>query len=104
MVITIEEAREQCEVIGTSQDSRLLRCIKAAEAFASQYMNRPLEPWEEADSDSSEEPMPDDVRLGILMYVATYYGQRESIIVGTIVAQNPAANIIFDLYRREMGA
>lgn len=105
-VVTIEEAREQCEVIGTAHDSRLERMIAAAEAYVENYLNRSLDPWtEEISSESSSETaVPEDVKHAILLYVDWFFNQRGAFIQGTIVAPNPAADALLALHRKELGA
>jgi len=100
-VVTLEEAREQCEVIGTAHDAKLERMIHAAEAYAEQYLNRPLEPWDSADSESE---VPPDVKHAILLYVGWFFNERDAVITGTIVSPNPAAEALLAPHRKRLGA
>lgn len=106
-VVTLEEAKEQCEVIGTAHDTKLARLIAAAEAHVEQYLNRTLEPWVDLDSEedpSSDDPVPEDVKHAILLYVEWFFNQRGAFIQGAIVAPNPAAEALLAPHRRELGA
>lgn len=102
-VVTLEEAREQCEVIGTAHDAKLQRMIDAAEAYVANYLNRSLEPWED-DETSSETAVPEDVKHAILLYVDWFFNQRGAFVEGKAVAPNPAAEALLALHRKELGA
>lgn len=104
--VTVEQAREHLEVIGTDQDAKIQRYIDAAEAYAAQYMGRDLQPWESPDSNSSSsvaaEP-PEDVRVAILMLVADLFENRTVGITGTTYAKNPAAENLMHFHRKGLG-
>ncbi|MDP2141285.1 MAG: head-tail connector protein [Gammaproteobacteria bacterium] len=101
-ITTLESARRQLNVIGTSQDADIQDCIDSAEAYAEQFMNRPLVPWV-SDSESSEDVVPADVRRAILLLVGDYFNLREASIVGTIFVANPAAENILHFHRKGLG-
>lgn len=102
-VVTLEEAREQCEVIGTAHDAKLQRMIDAAEAYVANYLNRSLDPWED-DETSSETAVPEDVKHAILLYVGWFFNERDAVITGTIVSPNPAAEALLAPHRKRLGA
>lgn len=106
-VVTLEEAKEQCEVIGTAHDAKLTRMIAAAEAYVEQYLNRTLDPWVDLDSEedpSSDDPVPEDVKHAILLYVEWFFNQRGAFVEGKAVAPNPAAEALLAFHRKEQGA
>lgn len=104
--VTVAQAREHLEVIGTDQDAKIQRFIDAAEGYAQQYMGRPLQPWESPDSNSSSSVAvapPEDVRVAILMLVADYFENRTVGVTGTIYSENPAAEKMLHFHRKGLG-
>lgn len=105
-VITIEEAREHLEVIGTDQDAKIMSYLAAAEAHAEQFLGRPLVPWSEEESSESSSTgngPPADVIQAIKLFLGDYYNLREAGITGTIFTANPAAENLLHFHRRGLG-
>ncbi|WP_375591597.1 head-tail connector protein [Chitiniphilus eburneus] len=103
-VVDIDLARQHLNVIGTDQDEIIQQCLDAAEGYASDYMNRPLEPWVPPDSSSgSEPPLPKSVVQAVLLLMADFYENREAQVVGVAIAENTAAHRLLHFHRRCLG-
>jgi hypothetical protein len=100
-IVSIELARSHLEVIGTSQDAKIQQYLSAAEAYAEQYMNRPLQPWE-ITSQSSEVPVPPDVVQAILLILADFFENREAG-GSQPYNRNPAAEALMHFHRKGLG-
>lgn len=72
----------------------------AAVSHASQYIDRPI-PW--ADESGELVPVPPDVKAAILLIIGDLYENREGLIVGTIVATNPAVQNLLHFHRVGLG-
>lgn len=100
-LVTLVEAKEHMNVIGSAQDDYVQQCIDAAESHVEQYLNRSLTTWED-DETTSDNNVPPDVRQAIMMLAADYFNNREAAIVGSI-HDNPAVDRILTLHRIGMG-
>ena len=74
--------------------------ISAAVSHASQYIDRPI-PW--TDKAGELVPVPPDVKAAILLIIGDLYENREGLIVGTIVATNPAVQNLLHFHRVGLG-
>lgn len=72
----------------------------AAVSHASQYIDRPI-PW--TDKAGELVPVPPDVKAAILLIIGDLYENREGLIVGTIVATNPAVQNLLHFHRVGLG-
>lgn len=99
-VITLDQAKHQLRLCGNEEDQHLSLLIEAAVEHASQYIDRPI-PW--LNSDGLEVPVPADLKLGILLILSDLYENREGLIVGTIVAKNPAVQNLLHFHRVGLG-
>jgi len=105
MVVSLELAREHCNITDEVSDALLQLYVNAAEARVAAYLNRPL-----ADLSNATPPRVDDpeafaaaIQLGILLYTADPVAQRETIVVGTITSSLPTAESILYPYRIGLG-
>lgn len=112
--VTLDQAKAHLLVIHDSDDTLIQQNIDAAEAYAANYMNRPViedNPhctWlrnQPVPVTSSEplDPVPKSVVQAILLLVGDYYENRTASIVGTIVSPNPAAENLLWFHRIGMG-
>lgn len=99
-VITLDQAKHQLRLCGSEEDQHLSLLIEAAVEHASQFIDRPI-PW--LNSDGEEVPVPSDLKLGILLILSDLYENREGLIVGTIVAKNPAVQNLLHFHRVGLG-
>lgn len=87
----------------TEEDALLTGYLEAGKRAASNYLNRPLI-WNESEA-LPEEPTDtinaeEDIELAVLMMAGHWYANRESVVIGTIVAQVPFAfTFLLDPYR-----
>lgn len=84
----------------TENDSDLELKLAAAVDHASEYLGRPI-PWMGADS--SEVSVPASVRAAILLIAADLHENREAVVTGTIVADNPTVHRLLHFYRVGLG-
>ena len=69
-------------------------------SHASQYIDRPI-PW--TDKAGELVPVPPDVKAAILLIIGDLYENREGLIVGAIVATNPAVQNLLHFHRVGLG-
>lgn len=82
------------------ENQHLELLIGAATSHASQYLGRPI-PW--LDEDGEPVPVPDDVKMAILMLVSDLYENREAQIVGVSVTENRAVQDLLHFHRVGFG-
>ena len=107
--VSLADAKKHLEVIHGSDDALIQSCIEAAEDYAANYMNRagitddqvwkgnPEEPA------SSDEVVPESVKIAILFLTTDYFEQRGQTVVGSINSQLPAAENMLHFYRIGLG-
>lgn len=106
--VTLEEAKSFLNVYYAEKDAEIQLMIDAAERHVLNWLNR--DDWTDlletldspVDSPLGEGLFP-DVKLGVLMYVADFWQNREVTITGTTVAENPRASAVLHLYRKQLG-
>ena len=79
-------------------DELIYQCIEDAEAYASQFMERPLEPWDE-----SNDCAPPDVRRAIKMLIGEYYEQRTQGVTGAAYTKLPHVEALLHFHRKNLG-
>lgn len=99
-IVTLEEVKQHLRVSFDDDDAIIAAYISAAEKHVEAYLNRPLQPWN-ADDDAI--PVPDDVRIAILLEVGGLYENRESVSQNANYFLNPAFTRLLCLYRQDMG-
>lgn len=102
MLITLDEVKLHLRLDlneDSELDPQLQAMLDAAIDHASQYLNRPI-PWAD---DTSSDIFPASVRAAILLIVGDLHENREGLIVGTIVARNPAVDRLLHFYRLGLG-
>lgn len=100
MILDLDEAKAHLHMTHDEDDDQIVQCILAAEAYAAQFMERELEPW---DADDTNAVVPDDVRQAIKMLVGEYYESRTQGVVGTIYAKLPHVESILHFHRKNLG-
>jgi len=100
MIIGLDEAKRHLHMTHDLDDETIVECILAAEAYAEQFMERALVPWDEEDTNSMP---PDDVRQAIKMLMAEYYEQRTKGVVGTIYTKLPHVDDMLHFHRKNLG-
>lgn len=105
MIVSLTETKSFLRVDHDDEDADLLLIIAAAEDAVGQHLNRSLTSWGEHGSPvgSPSIGVPEAVRQAIKMIVGDIYRNRESNIVGTIVAINPTVQLLLGPYRVCMG-
>lgn len=107
MYVTLERAKQHCNVEIDDDNDKLALYIDAAEAHVQKFLGQDLSNYL---VDNTGDSVPDlDRRLnpaveaGILMYVADLYENRQVTVTGTIVAENPMASNILHFWRVNLG-
>ncbi|MFK4075208.1 head-tail connector protein [Ectopseudomonas khazarica] len=97
---TLAELKTHLRIRHGLDDSDLQMKLDAAVDTASQFINRPI-PW--TDESGTEVPVPNSVRLAILIIAAELYANREESVVGTIYSKIPKAENMLHFYRVGLG-
>jgi len=103
---TIEQVRkhlrldEDIEDAGADTNTDLQLLLDAAVDHASQILNRPI-PWKDAQGNDVD--VPASVVQAILLLIGDFYENREAVITGTIVAENPTVMRLLHFYRKGLG-
>lgn len=90
-MITLEEAKAQCEIEPeeTAHDAKLETFLGAAERWAVNFCDlESMDDFAESEGDGVS-TIPPDVKVAILMATAHFFENRESVNVGNIVTQVP---------------
>lgn len=106
--VTLEEAKSFINVYYTEKDVEIQLLIDAAETHVLNWLNR--DDWDglmdaadsPVDSPASEILNP-AIKLGVLIYVADFWQNREISLTGTTIANNPMAERVLHLYRQQLG-
>lgn len=98
-VVSLELAKLHLRVSGNSEDVLIKHYIEGATSYILNYTNRKTLPG----SDESPANIPKDIQDAALLLVADSYENREAKILGTIVAENPAAHAKLHFYRINIG-
>ena len=84
-LVTLEQAKEQCEVIGTDHDTRLTRFIRAASSAVLNYLGDGADTfldssgWVDPEPDSSGiSIVPAEVQQATLLLVEEFFAHRGS--------------------------
>ena len=93
MYITVESAKKHLNLDADfHDDDKLIEMyIQAAERVVSQHINRPLSKL----CERNDGILPEQVQIGILMLVGSFYNSRESTSYASITA-NPVYNYILN--------
>lgn len=98
VVVDLATAKAHLRVDHSDEDSLITGYIEAAEAHASEYMGRPLDPWNE-----DEDPAPATVKQAILLAVGDFYENREAANQEKAYEVNPAFRSLLNWHRLGMG-
>lgn len=100
--VTLEQAKTQLRLCQRDEEENqhLDLLIRAATSHASQYLDRPI-PW--SDSSGDPVPVPPDVQAAILLIISDLYENREGVVVGTIVTENPTVQNLLHFHRVGLG-
>jgi uncharacterized phage protein (predicted DNA packaging) len=90
MLVTLAEAKLHLRVNQSSEDSLIEMYIEAAGDMIEKYLNQPA-------------PAVPAVRAAALLMVAGLYENREDVITGTIVEDNPTVVRLLYPYRECIG-
>jgi Phage gp6-like head-tail connector protein len=101
MYVTLALARAHCNAEADVPDSLLSLYIESAERSCEKYVGQPLEDLEETEGDP--ETIPAEIRHAILLYVGTAVLSRETVVIGTIFSELPAASRLLQPYRVDLG-
>ena len=96
----LEDLKRHLRIRHNLDDSDLEEKLAAAIDHASQFINRPI-PW--VDEEGEPVPVPNSVRLAILIIAAELYANREESVVGTIYSKIPKAENMLHFYRVGLG-
>ncbi|SMH29674.1 head-tail connector protein [Azospirillum agricola] len=96
-VVTLDEAKAHLRVDGDADDADITLKLSAAEGAVAQHLDRPL-PWQ--DGEGAEVPVPDPVKLAILLVLGDLYANREAAIIGATHVKNSTVAWLLDPYRR----
>lgn len=80
-------------------DAELEAMLAAAIDYVSNYLGRPV-PWKDS---QGEDVFPPSVRAAILLLVGDLHENREAVVTGTIVADNPTVHRLLHFYRVGLG-
>lgn len=92
MIPTIEEVRSYLRD-DESSDEALQLLLDASVSHVKNIIDGDL-----------PDPIPKDISVAILITCGGFHSTRESIITGTIVAQNPAVMHLLSMHRKGIGA
>lgn len=97
-VVTLQTAKAHLRVDFSDDDALITSYIDAAEAHASDYLNRALTPW-----DATGNPVPQSVVQAILLAVGDFYENREAASQEAAYNTNPAFQRLLNFHRLDMG-
>lgn len=97
---TVADLKTHLRIRHGLDDADLQMKLDAAIDTASKFINRPI-PW--MDEEGAEVPVPNSVRLAILIIAAELYANREESVVGTIYSKIPKAENMLHFYRVGLG-
>lgn len=101
-MIELNELKHQCRIDADDDhdDQYLLMLKRAAQQYITKYLNRSVR-WERSTStgDENEIPMYDDIKLVVLMLVAGWYENRESISDNAMRKVPMTVDLILGQYR-----
>jgi hypothetical protein len=97
-MITLEQAKAHLRVDHDHEDALIYEYIDAATAHAEDFCKRPFSGTDEAGTPIT---MPAPVRCAVLLIVGDLYANREALVVGTIVADNPMVQRLLWPYRMQ---
>lgn len=100
MILTLAEAQAQVSVTHSHDDGLLEDAIAAAHDHIEKYIGRPV-PWTNADGEP--QPVPASIKQAAKLLVGDFYNNREALIIGTIVADNPAVERLLHFHRIGLG-
>ncbi|MDR2173656.1 MAG: head-tail connector protein [Burkholderiales bacterium] len=103
-MLCLAEVKAHLRVDHNDEDSYINGLIAAAVSHGQRYTGctfyKDAETLQEA-NDRSGVVLDDDLRHGLYLLVGHWYNVRETVIIGTIVANAPlATSAILDMYRR----
>jgi hypothetical protein len=98
IAVTLAEAKKQLRVTHTDEDDAITQMIDAAEGWVRNYLNQPIP----GASNSPPDPAPADIKRAILMVVAGFYENRESM-GNEQVYHNPAVENLLHFHRIGIG-
>jgi hypothetical protein len=96
----VDDLKRHLRIRHNLDDADLKEKLGAAVDTASRFINRPI-PWE--DEEGELLPVPNSVRLAILIIAAELYANREESVVGTIYTKIPKAENMLHFYRVGLG-
>ena len=96
----LEDLKRHLRIRHDAEDEDLQEKLDAAIDYASQYLGRPI-PW--SSEEESEVPVPNSVRLAILIIAAEYYANREDSLVGATYTKIPNAENMMHFFRVGLG-
>lgn len=97
---TVADLKTHLRIRHGLDDDDLQMKLDAAIDTASQFINRPI-PW--TDEEGVEVPVPNSVRLAILIIAAELYANREESVVGVTYSKIPKAENMLHFYRVGLG-
>ena len=101
MIVTLEEVKTHLRIQHDEEDEYLEGLIAQAQTAAEDYCRVSFEPYIHTDEEGNEEelPVPDPVRLALLLFVGFYYENRDIPDMTTYKAMRMAFDNLLYPYR-----
>lgn len=96
-ILNLQTVKSHLRIDSNDEDSLLNVYIAAAESHAEEYLNRPLQPWNE-----ENDPVPATIIQALLLAVGDFYENREAVSENPY-NKNPAFASLLNWHRLELG-
>ena len=96
MIVTLEEVKVHLRIQHDEEDEYLEGLIAQAQTAAEDYCRVSFEPYLQPDEDGEkvEVPVPEPVRLALLLFVGFYYENRDIPDMTTYKAMRPCQDVL----------